>query len=155
LPGHLQISLSTKDTVLRRIIVVTALLAVAGCEHKRSEAVVLEKEHIAAHAPFVSPTPAGSPESPDPSPAEEQRELAPDEIVVETYVMKADARGTERDPRALSDEQWLVTAQTTSGRVIKVHASRSQYEKVSAGDRVNVSYRVGKYTGTVWAAELN
>jgi hypothetical protein len=39
-------------------------------------------------------------------------------------------------------------------RQFNVHADRSQWEKVKDGDRLSVSYRVGKYTKTVWGAEI-
>jgi hypothetical protein len=41
-----------------------------------------------------------------------------------------------------------------SGRTIKVHADRAQWEKLGENDRVKVRYRAGKYTGTVWDAEI-
>lgn len=83
------------------------------------------------------------------------RELAEDEVVVDTYVMKKVDRGTSRDPRAWDTEQWRVTVQLVDGgRRFNVHADRSRWEKLKIGDRVNVSYREGKYTGTVWSAEI-
>ena len=69
--------------------------------------------------------------------------------------MEKDVRGTGKDPRALTDEQWLVRVELISGgRKIDVHADRGQYEKVKPGDRVQITYREGKYTGTIWSAEI-
>jgi hypothetical protein len=82
------------------------------------------------------------------------RELAEDEIVVDTYVMKKDARGTSRDPRATSDEQWIVQVQMIGGPRIKVQTDKAHWDKVKIGDQINVSYREGKYTGTIWASEI-
>ena len=81
--------------------------------------------------------------------------LAADEIVVDQYVMKKDARGTSRDPRAQREEQWLVDVELTDGgRRFKVWSDKAQFERLKPGDRVQVTYRVGKYTRTVWHAKI-
>ncbi len=138
--------------------------ALAGCSRKSGEAVVLEKEHIAAAAiretPFAAPvnsitSPKVEPGSATIDEAETARELKPGEIVVNGYVMEKNVRGTGKDPRALSNEQWLVRVELISGgRKIDVHADRGQYEKVKPGDHVQITYRAGKYTGTIWSAEI-
>jgi hypothetical protein len=136
------------------------ILSVAGCSKKSGSAVVLEKEHIAAKEipPSPSPQQSASSAASTPEPAEvvvEERELAEDEIVVNTYVMKKADRGTSRDPRAREHEQWFVEVQLVhGGRRFNVHTDRDQWEKLKVGDRVDVSYREGKYTGTVWSAEI-
>jgi hypothetical protein len=142
----------------------TVILGFAGCSKKSGEAVVLEKEHIAVSE--ITPTPtaqqSASPSAPTTGPSElasqkeeKHRELGKDEIVVDTYVMKKDVRGTSRDPRAMSDEQWLVKVQMTGDlRRIDVRTDRAHWDKLKVGDRINVSYRQGKYTGTVWSAEI-
>ena len=128
------------------------LLALAGCSRKSGEAVILEKEHIAA-AEIVSPTP--TPASAVSDEPETARDLKPGEIVLDGYLMDKDVRGTSKDPRALTNEQWLVRVELISGgRKIDVHADRRQYEKVKPGDRVQITYREGKYTGTIWSAEI-
>jgi hypothetical protein len=35
-----------------------------------------------------------------------------------------------------------------------IQAEQAQFDKLKEGDRVKVRYRLGKYTKTVWAAEL-
>ena len=113
---------------------------------------MLEKEHIAA-AEIVSPTP--TPASAANDETETARDLKPGEIVLDGYLMDKDLRGTSKDPRALTNEQWLVRVEVISGgRKIDVHADRRQYEKVKPGDHVQISYRTGKYTGTIWSAEI-
>jgi hypothetical protein len=65
-------------------------------------------------------------------------------------------RGTGRDPRALKAEQRLVKVRMLDdGRRIQVHADRAQREKLRENDRVKVTYRRAKYTGTVWGAEID
>ena len=140
------------------------LLALAGCSRKSGEAVVLEKEHIAAaeirQTPSAAPGQSMASATPLPASAanhqaETAAELKPGEIVVNGYVMEKDVRGTSKDPRALSDEQWLVRVELISGgRKIDVHADRRHYEKVKPGDHVEITYREGQYTGTVWSAEI-
>ena len=119
---------------------------------------MLEKEHIAAAETRITPsaTPA-SEASPDSTPIEEEtpRPLAPDEIEVDGYAMKKNLRGTSADPRALHDEQWLVRVSLVSGgRQMRVPCDPRQYEKLRPGDHVEVTYREGNYTGTVWSAEI-
>jgi hypothetical protein len=147
-------------------VVLVASGCVAGCWKKSGQAVVLEKEHIAAAELSPTPTPGAEqsarPNSPTPTPgelaSEEEvplRELAEDEIDVDTYVMKKDVRGTSRDPRARSDEQWIVSVQMIEDlRRIKVQTDKPHYDKVKVGDRIKVSYRQGKYTGIVWSAKI-
>ena len=156
-----------RETAFRPARIVVSgmiLLALAGCSRKSGEAVVLEKEHIAAAEIRETPSaaPVNSIRSPTLAPgftandeAETVRELKPGEIVVNGYVMEKDVRGTGKDPRALTDEQWLVRVELISGgRTIDVHADRGQYEKVKPGDHVKIAYREGKYTGTIWSAEI-
>jgi hypothetical protein len=64
-------------------------------------------------------------------------------------------RGTSHDPRALQGEQWLVKVRMIDdGRMFNVQADQGQFDKLKAGDRVRVRYRIGKYTKTVWGAEI-
>jgi hypothetical protein len=142
----------------------------AGCWKKSGEAIVLEKEHIDAGEIPPTPTPGpavtGAAEvavqpvaTPQESPAQEEyveKELAPDEIVVDTYVMKKDVRGTSKDPRAYPGlEQWRITVRMIEGgRGLTVRAGKAQFERLKVGDRVKVRYREGKYTGAVWSAEI-
>jgi hypothetical protein len=127
------------------------MTGVIGCEKKSGEAVVLSKEHIDAALPTAETPNAQS----TPGPDVQIREMADDEIAVEGYVMKPEVRGTSRDPRALKDEQWLVKVRMLdNGRTFQVPADQAKWEKLRENDRVKVRYRAGKYTGTVWAAEI-
>jgi hypothetical protein len=140
------------------------ILGLAGCWKKSGKAIVLEKEHIAARE--ITPTPAVQqsidPNAPTPDPTElaskeegKPRELGTDEIVVDTYVMNKNARGTSRDPRAMRDEQWIAKVQVIDDlRRFDVHTDRTHWDKVKVGDRIKVSYRQGRYTGTIWSAEI-
>jgi hypothetical protein len=128
------------------------IIGFSGCEKKSGQAVVIGKEHIAAALPVAETPNAESAASPN----EQPRPMADDEITVDGYVMKAEVRGTGRDPRALKAEQWLVKVRMLDdGRRIQVHADRAQWEKLRENDRVKVTYRIGKYTGTVWGAEID
>lgn len=90
------------------------LLLLTGCERRHSEAVVLEKEHIAIRSPTPPHTPTPTLSETELTPESELREIAPDE----TYT------------------------------------DRARYEKLSPGDRVNVAYRLGKFSGTIWSVDL-
>ena len=131
--------------------VVALLVGFAGCDKKSGEAVVLAKEHIDAALPTAETPNAES----TPNPDEQLRPMADDEIAVDGYVMKPEVRGTSRDPRALSHEQWIVKVRMLdNGRTFQVPADQTKWEKLRENDRVKVKYRTGKYTGTVWAAEI-
>jgi hypothetical protein len=140
-----------KSIVPRFVIAALLMTGVVGCEKKSGDAVVLAKEHIAATPPIAEAPRAQSAPGPD----EQPRPVADDEITVDGYVMKPEARGTSRDPRALKAEQWLVKVRMTNdGRTFNVQAEQEQFDKLKEGDRVQVRYRTGKYTKTVWAAEI-
>jgi hypothetical protein len=135
--------------VLRRgSFAVVGMLLVAGCQKKEGQAVVLTKEHIAA----AEPRPSESASEMTPPPV---REMARDEIAIDGVVMKKRDRGTGRDPRALPSEQWVVKVRLKDGgRTFNVPAERSQFERLKEGDTVHVRYSVGKYTDTVWGADI-
>lgn len=143
--------------------------SIVSCTKNLGEAVVLEKEHIDAAEP--SPTPPPTPattlnenpprpesaKSPEASPSDEpvQTELAPDEIAVDTYVMKKNVRGTSKDPRASTHESWLIKVEAVQdGKRFTIHTDRAHFLKYKVGDRVRVRYKVGNYTGTVWDATI-
>ena len=122
------------------------ILGFSGCEKKSGEAIVLEKEHIAAKKiedPKSTPTTVAKDGS-----------LSANEITVDQYVMDPTVRGTDRDPRATNHEQWIVKVRMTNGRQFNVQADESRWRKLKEGDRVFVTYRQGKYTGTVWDSEI-
>lgn len=146
-------------------IVAAFMIALSGCEKKIGDAVVLAKEHIDARLPDAetpsssgeqrNARPTGTKTEPEATPDVQIQEMSDDEIAVDGYVMKADDRGTSRDPRASQHEQWIVKVQMLDdGRRFRVQADQSQWEKLRENDRVKVRYRIGKYTGTVWAAEI-
>ena len=133
------------------VFAMSLTIGLSGCQKKSGEAVVLAKEHIAAALPIAETPNAQS----APSPYEQPRPIADDEITVDGYVMKPEVRGTSRDPRALKTEQWIVKVQMLyDSRRIDVRADQAQWEKLRENDRVKVKYRIGKYTGTVWSAEI-
>jgi hypothetical protein len=143
--------------VLRFVLGLLAMFCLAGCEKHSGEAVVLAKEYIAAAPPISETSPAGSAASPNEisTTSEDLRPIGDDEITVDGYIMKPEVRGTSRDPRALKDEQWRVKVRMIyDGRTFNVQAEQGQFDKLKGGDRVQVRYRLGKYTKTVWGAEI-
>jgi len=146
-----QVTEMLRTSVPPCVVAVFLIIAVTGCEKKRGEAVVIAKEHIDAALPTAETPNAQSAPSPD----EQRRPMRDDEIAVDGYVMKPEVRGTSRDPRALKDEQWIVKVRMLEdGRTFQVPADQAKWEKLRENDRVKVRYRTGKYTGTVWAAEI-
>ena len=140
-----------KSIVPTFVIVVLVMVGMVGCEKESGDAVVLAKEHIAPALPIAETSNAQSAPTPD----EQPRPIADDEITVDGYVMKPEARGTSRDPRALKAEQWLVKVRMIDdGRTFNVHAEQAQFDKLKEGDRVKLRYRIGKYTKTVRGSEI-
>lgn len=123
-----------------------------GCSKKSGQAIVVSKEHIDARESNTSSPSASE------TPAKEEsgiREMAPDEIDADGFVMKKEARGTSKDPRASTEEQWRVTVEMVEvSRRFVVRTDRAHYDKLKKGDRVKVRYSEGNYTGTVWGAEF-
>ena len=39
-------------------------------------------------------------------------------------------------------------------RRVNVQVDQPQFERIKIGDRLNVIYHEGKYTGTIWGAEI-
>jgi hypothetical protein len=140
-----------RTSVPASVVAVLLMIGIAGCDKKTGEAVVLSKEHIDAAPPIKERSSAQS----TPGPEAEVRPMADDEIEVDGYVMKPEVRGTSHDPRAFKDERWLVKVRMLdNGRTFQVPADQAQWKKLRENDRVKVRYRTGKYTGTVWAAEI-
>jgi hypothetical protein len=140
-----------RTSVPASVIAVLLMIGLAGCDKKTGEAVILSKEHIDAAPPNAETPKVQSATTPE----AEVRPMANDEIEVDGYVMKPEVRGTSRDPRAFKDERWLVKVRMLdNGRTFQVPAHQPQWEKLRENDRVKVRYRTGKYTGTVWAAEI-
>ncbi len=146
-----QVTEMLRTSAPRCVVAVFLIIAVTGCEKKRGEAVVIAKEHIDAALPTAETPNAQSATTPE----AELRPMADDEIAVDGYVMKPEVRGTSRDPRALSHEQWIVKVRILdNSRTFQVPADQGKWEKLRENDRIKVRYRTGKYTGTVWAAEI-
>src|SRR5215218_339799 len=76
-------------------------------------------------------------------------------VIGKAYVAAAKEGEAIKDQRPTNHEQWIVKVQMReNGRTIEVRADRAQWEKLHEKDQVKVTYRVGKYTGTVWDAEI-
>lgn len=153
--------ISGRFVSLHLIIVLVAGLAFSGCSKKRSQAIVAGKEHIDVAERKPSPTATPSIDDVKDRPAETPqvegtlREMAPDEIAVGGIVMKKEVRGTGKDPRAKDEEQWRIEVQIVdNGQWQTILTDRAHYDKLKVGDRIKVAYYQGKYTGMVWAAEI-
>jgi len=79
-----------------------------------------------------------------------------DAVVMGKDYVAAVKQGEEiKDERATNHEQWIVKVRMLdNGRTVEAHVDAAQWEKLRESDRVKVAYRVGKYTGTVWDAEI-
>jgi hypothetical protein len=76
-------------------------------------------------------------------------------VIGKDYVAAVKEGEEIKDERATNHEQWIVKVRMRdNGRRIEVRADQAQWEKLHENDRVKVTYRVGKYTGTVWDSEI-
>lgn len=137
-------------------VVLFVAVTLSSCDKKRSEAIVISKEHIDVAEVKPSPTPeATSDETKTVSETTAYREMAPDEIDVDGFVMKKEVRGTSKDPRAKDEEQWRITVEiTNAGQSCTILTDRARYDNLKVGDRIKVRYRQGQYTGKVWFADI-
>jgi hypothetical protein len=141
-------------TALQFVLALLLVLTFSGCTTKRGEAVVLEKEHIDAAEPRPSVTPE---KSNDPAKKEEPevREMTDEEMAASDALMRK-VRGTSKDPRAISEEQWRLEVQMVSnGRRLTIRTDRAHYDKLKPGDHIKVRYSEGNYTGTAWFADID
>jgi hypothetical protein len=83
-------------------------------------------------------------------------EKSGDAVVIGKDRRRRETRRGIKDERATNHEEWILKVRMLdNGRRIEVHADRAQWEKLYESNRVRVTYRAGKYTGTVWDAEIN
>ena len=76
-------------------------------------------------------------------------------VIGKDYAAAAKQDEEIKDERATNHDQWIVKVRMLdNGRRIEVRADRAQWEKLRENERVKITYRVGKYTGTVWDAEI-
>jgi hypothetical protein len=76
-------------------------------------------------------------------------------VIGKDYVAAAKQGEELNDERATNNEQWIVKVRMLdNSRTIQVRADRGQWEKLRVNDPVKVAYRTGKYTGTIWDAEI-
>jgi len=76
-------------------------------------------------------------------------------VIGKDYVAAAKQGEEIKDEQATNNEQWIVKVRMLdNSRTIQVRADRGQWERLRENDRVKVAYRTGKYTGTIWDAEI-
>ena len=77
-------------------------------------------------------------------------------VIGKDYVAAVKEGEEIKDQRATNHEQWIVKVRMRdNGRRIEVRADPEQWGKLRENDEVKVTYHVGKYTGTVWGAEID
>ena len=105
----------------------------AGCVKKGGEAIVLRKEHRPP-VELLEGEDDGEAEGETPSGAASPAE--------------------SRSPQT-TDEEWIVSVEMVADqRRLNIPVEKARWEKIKEGDRVKVTYREGKYTGTAWTAEI-
>ena len=77
-------------------------------------------------------------------------------VIGKEHVAAVPPGGTPQDERATEVAHWIVHVEMIENlRKVNVYVDQPQSEKLKVGDRINVTYSMGKYTGTVWGAEIN
>jgi len=116
-----------------------------GCDRHSGEAIVRGKEHIPVAEVVPSPAARGT-QSAD--------QATPDATIV-TEDSGSAVRGTNKDPRAVDHEQWIVSVEMVKDlRRIEVRVDQPRWKALKIGDRVKVTYKIGRYTGTVWDSAI-
>ncbi len=76
-------------------------------------------------------------------------------VLSKEYLPPAPKEGPLPDARQTPDEQWRVQVEMRADlRKVDVLVESAEWQKLKVGDRVNVQYSQGKYTGTVWHSEI-
>jgi len=76
-------------------------------------------------------------------------------VIAREYIPAAPAGEAVRQEHQLSEEQWRVLVEIRADlRKVNVLMQRAEWEKLRVGERVNVRYSQGKYTGTIWSSEI-
>ncbi len=130
-------------------LILATLLAFTGCWKKSGEAIVIGKDYVPANASYSQPN-----ESPTPGPSlTPEEEAARDTALTEAYESFI---GPPLDPRANGEEQWIATVRLVGdGRLVEVRLDKARWDKLQPDDRVQVHYREGKYTGTIWSSDID
>ena len=80
---------------------------------------------------------------------------AEDDSAAEEVTPRPAASPAQSGSPRMTAEQWVVSVQMVADqRWIDVRVDKARWEKLKEGDRVKVTYREGKYTGTAWGAEI-
>jgi hypothetical protein len=136
---------SVRKNGVLAIISVAAALVGGGCDRHSGEAIVRGKEHIPAAEVVPSPAMSGAASADQPT---------PDATIVMEDSESA-VRGTSKDPRAVDHEQWIVSVEMVKDlRQIEVRVEQPRWKTLKIGDRVKVTYKAGRYTGTVWDSAI-
>jgi len=76
-------------------------------------------------------------------------------VLEKEYIPAAPTDQPIQDEKQLSTEQWKVLVEMRADlRKVNVSVEPAQWEKLKPGDKVNVRYSQGRYTGTIWSSEL-
>ena len=77
-----------------------------------------------------------------------------DAVVIGKEHIPAHVEGTEYKEREMDHEQWWVDVRMKSGLRANAPVDEAQWNALKPGDRVRAKYAEGKYTGTVWAIDI-
>ena len=138
------------------LISIAVALVGGGCEKRSGEAIVRGKEHIpiAEVVPSPSAIPADTPAQED-TPSTDEPTPGEATVAEEKNNPGPDVRGTSKDSRAVDHEQWIVDVEMVRDlRRIEVQVEEPRWRTLKVGDRVKVTYKIGKYTNTVWDSAL-
>jgi hypothetical protein len=76
-------------------------------------------------------------------------------VLSKEHVAPALADAKELKEGQTSQEQWKIVVEMRGDlRKVNVLVKPEEWERLKAGDRVNVRYSQGKYTGTIWSSEI-
>jgi predicted small lipoprotein YifL len=76
-------------------------------------------------------------------------------VVLSKEYIPAAVEGEPMKEHQTMHEQWKVKVEMRADmRKLDVLVEPAEWEKFKVGDRVNVGYSQGKYTGTVWSSEI-
>ena len=81
-------------------------------------------------------------------------EKSQEAVVIGKERIAAHVEGTDYKERESDHEQWVIEIKMKSGMRASAPVDEAQWNALKPGDRVRAKYSQGKYTGTIWAIEI-
>ncbi len=73
---------------------------------------------------------------------------------IPAQIISADGPATAQQEGTTPHDRWLVHVEMADGKKALADVEQAEWDELRVGDKVQATYKQGKYTGTVWYVEL-